>query len=64
MNNELPIEKLDAILELQRLNSLNMPYRNLSWTTITEIQNVIAAGLKKKLVVVLGYRFKLNLPHL
>ena len=49
MKEEMPLEKVNAVLDLQRLNKADMPYRNLSWTTITEIQSIIAGFLKKDL---------------
>lgn len=50
MKNEIPVNKLDSILELQRLNGVEMPYQNLSRTTISEIQNIISDYYKKDLV--------------
>ncbi|XP_053392615.1 zinc finger protein 862-like [Mercenaria mercenaria] len=50
MKNEIPINQLDAMLELQRLNGVEMPYKNLSWTTVTEIQDIIADNYKKDLI--------------
>ncbi|XP_060596481.1 zinc finger protein 862-like [Ruditapes philippinarum] len=50
MKEELPLDKVNAILELQRINKADISYRNLSWTTITEIQNLIALILKEDLI--------------
>ena len=50
MKTEIPLNKLDAILELQRLNGVEMPYQNLSRTTVSEIQGIIAEHYKKDLV--------------
>lgn len=33
MKSDIPLEKVNAILELQRLNGLDLQYKNLSWTT-------------------------------
>lgn len=50
MKTEIPLNKLEAILELQGLNSVEMPYQNLSRTTVSEIQDIIAEHNKKDLV--------------
>lgn len=50
MKNEIPLNQLNAILELQRLNGAEMPYQNLSWSTIKEIQEIISENYKKDLV--------------
>jgi hypothetical protein len=36
--NEMPSEKVNDLLELQTLNKVDLEYKNLNWTTITEIQ--------------------------
>lgn len=50
MKTEIPLNKLEAILELLGLNSVEMPYQNLSRTTVSEIQDIIAEHNKKDLV--------------
>ncbi|KAH3818002.1 hypothetical protein DPMN_119587 [Dreissena polymorpha] len=50
MKGELPLDKVNALLDLQRINKVDMPYRNLSWTTITELQNINASYVKKETV--------------
>ena len=37
MKTDIALDKVNAVLELQRLNGLELPCRNLSWTTINEI---------------------------
>lgn len=50
MKEELPLDKVNALLDLQRINKVEMPYQNLSWSTVTEIQNIIAESLKKEII--------------
>jgi hypothetical protein len=50
MKGELPLDKVNVILEIQRINKTDISYRHLSWTTITEIQNLIALILKQDLI--------------
>ena len=50
MKNDIPLEKVNAILELQHCNGLKIEYQNLSWTTVTDIQDCIANVLKKTLI--------------
>ena len=54
IKEELPLDKVNALLDLQRLNKTDIPYRNLSWDTVTEIQNTISMFLKQKLVTKLS----------
>ena len=50
MKNDIPLEKVNAILELQHCNGLKIEYQNLSWTTVTDIRDCIANVLKKTLI--------------
>ena len=47
---ELPSVKVNSNLELQRLNGLQFSYKNLSSTTITEIQQCISTVIQKEIV--------------
>ena len=44
--SELPSESINGLLTLQIMNGVQMPYKNLSWDSITEIQRSICYVLK------------------
>lgn len=48
--SELPSESINGLLNLQKMNGVEMPYQNLSWDSITEIQRSISFVLKADLV--------------
>lgn len=47
---ELPSEKVNSLLDLQRKNGLDLPYKNLSWDTIDNIQKTISKHLTSDLI--------------
>lgn len=44
---ELPNDKINSLIELQRCNGLDISYRNLSWDTITDMQQTISDDLQR-----------------
>ena len=47
---ELPSEKVNSLLTMQRKNELDVKYRNLSWDTISDIQKSIGKVITSDLV--------------
>lgn len=48
--SELPSETVNGLLNLQRLNGQNVDYKNLSWDSITDMQESISYTLTKKML--------------
>jgi hypothetical protein len=47
---ELPSSQINGMLELQRLNGLDIKYQNLSWDTLHEIQSTISSVLTTSVI--------------
>jgi len=47
---EMPSEKVNSLLQLQRINGVDVQYKNLSWDTINAIQESISFVISKDLV--------------
>ena len=50
MKSDIPLEKVNTFLELQRLNGLPIEYKNLSWTSISDIRDCIAKVFSNSLI--------------
>lgn len=49
MKSDICLEKVNTLLTLQKLNGLDIEYKNLSWTSISDIRDCIAKVLVKTL---------------
>jgi hypothetical protein len=47
---EMPTDKCNGLLALQRINGVDISYRNLSWDTISEVQECLAQISKRQIV--------------
>ena len=48
--SETPSSQINGLLDLQKRNGVSMKYENLSWPTITEIQETICRTLVEEVV--------------
>ena len=46
----MPTDKCNGLLALQRINGVDISYRNLSWDTISEVQECLAQISKRQIV--------------
>ena len=44
---EMPTEKVNSLLKLQALNGVEIKYKNLSWDTLTDIQDCLKDSVQR-----------------